>query len=44
MFGAPRETISRALKFLSKENLIINDNKKIIIRDKDRLSKFFKGL
>lgn len=44
MFGAPRETISRALKFLSKEDLIINDNKKIIIKDKDRLSKFFKGL
>lgn len=44
MFGAPRETISRALKYLSKEDLIINDNKKIIIKDKDRLSKFFKGL
>ena len=44
MFGAPRETISRALKLLSKEDLIINDNKKIIIKDKDRLSKFFKGL
>ena len=44
MFGAPRETISRALKLLSKEDLIINDNKKIIIKDKDRLSKIFKGL
>ena len=44
MFGAPRETISRALKFLSKEDLIINDHKKIIIKDKDKLSKFFKGL
>ena len=44
MFGAPRETISRALKFLTKEELITHDNKKIIIRDKDRLSKFFKGL
>lgn len=44
MFGAPRETISRALKILSKEDLIVTDNKKIIIRDKDELSKFFKGL
>ena len=44
MFGAPRETISRALKFLTKEELITHDNKKIIIKDKDRLSKFFKGL
>ena len=44
MFGAPRETISRALKFLTKENLIISSNKKIIIKDKNELSKFFKGL
>lgn len=44
MFGAPRETISRALKYLGKEELITHDNKKIIIKDKDRLSKFFKGL
>lgn len=44
MFGIPRETISRALKILSKEGLIIQKNKKIIITDKDRLSKYFKGI
>ena len=44
MFGAPRETISRALKFLTQEDLIIYNKKKIIIKDKDGLSKFFKGL
>ena len=42
MFGAPRETISRALKILSNEGLIINKNKKIIVPDRDRLVKFFK--
>lgn len=42
MFGAPRETISRALKILNNEGLIINKNKKIIVQDRDRLVKFFK--
>lgn len=42
MFGAPRETISRALKILSNEGLIINKNKKIIVPDRDKLVKFFK--
>lgn len=42
MFGAPRETISRALKILNNEGLIINKNKKIIVPDRDRLVKFFK--
>ena len=42
MFGAPRETISRALKILNNEGLIINKNKKIIIPDRDKLVKFFK--
>ncbi|MGL4991409.1 MAG: Crp/Fnr family transcriptional regulator [Sarcina sp.] len=44
MFGTPRETISRALKILSEENLIIQKNKKIIVIDKDKLSKYFKGI
>lgn len=44
MFGAPRETISRALKKLCEENLIVNKNKKIIVRDAKMLSIFFKGL
>lgn len=44
MFGAPRETISRALKLLTTEDLIIYNKKKIIIKNKNELSKFFKGL
>lgn len=44
MFGTPRETISRALKVLQKEELIVYKNKKILIKDRDKLSKFFKGL
>lgn len=43
MFGAPRETISRALKILSNEGLIINKNKRIIIPSREKLVKFFKG-
>lgn len=42
MFGAPRETISRALKILNNEGLIINKNKKIIVSDRDKLARFFK--
>lgn len=42
MFGAPRETISRALKILNNEGLIINKNKKIIVPDRERLVRFFK--
>ena len=42
MFGAPRETISRALKILNNEGLIINKNKKIIITNRYKLVKFFK--
>ncbi|MGL4760873.1 MAG: Crp/Fnr family transcriptional regulator [Sarcina sp.] len=44
MFGIPRETISRALKNLSEQNLIIQKNKKIIVVDKDMLAMYFKGL
>lgn len=44
MFGIPRETISRALKILVKEGLIIQRNKRIIVVDKEKLSKYFKGL
>ncbi|MGG7058296.1 Crp/Fnr family transcriptional regulator [Clostridium tertium] len=44
MFGTPRETISRALKILQENDLIIFENKRIIIKDKDNLSKFFKGI
>lgn len=42
MFGAPRETISRSLKILKNEGLIINKNKKIIVLDREKLVKFFK--
>ncbi len=42
MFGAPRETISRALKILNNEGLIVSKNKRIIVTDRDKLVKFFK--
>lgn len=44
MFGASRETISRALKTLQDNDLIIMDRKKIIVKDRDKLSNYFKGL
>lgn len=43
MFGAQRETISRALKILIKEGLILNENKKITVIDRNKLSEFFRG-
>ncbi|MGL5765771.1 MAG: Crp/Fnr family transcriptional regulator [Sarcina sp.] len=43
MFGIPRETISRALKSLIENNLIIQKNKQIIVVDKDKLASYFKG-
>ncbi|MBS5950043.1 MAG: Crp/Fnr family transcriptional regulator [Clostridium sp.] len=44
MFGASRETISRALKILQDNDLIIIDRRKIIVKDRDKLSNYFKGL
>ncbi|MEG1003427.1 Crp/Fnr family transcriptional regulator [Clostridium sp.] len=44
MFGMPRETISRALKILENEGLIRKERKKIIIKDRDKLSSYFRGL
>ena len=44
VFGAPRETISRALKILNNKGLIINKNKKIIIPDREKLIRFFKDI
>lgn len=44
MFGMPRETISRALKILVNEELIVQKNKQIIVIDKDALSMYFKGI
>lgn len=43
MFGAQRETVSRALKILINEGLVINKNKKFIVVDRKKLSEFFKG-
>jgi CRP-like cAMP-binding protein len=43
MFGAQRETISRALKILVNKGLILNENKKIIIVNREKLAEFFKG-
>lgn len=44
MFGLPRETISRAIKSLKEEGLIIMKNKQIIIVDTKKLACFFKGI
>lgn len=44
MFGASRETISRALNVLQKEGLIIIENKRFIIKDREKLSRYFKGI
>lgn len=44
MLGSQRETISRSLKVLDEKNLIKLSNKKIIVKDKDELARFFKGL
>lgn len=44
MFGAPRETISRALKVLQENNLVKIKNKKIIVRDRQLLANYFKGI
>ena len=43
MLGSSRETISRALKLLTKENLIRYENKKFIV-NKSKLAKYFKGV
>lgn len=42
LLGAKRETISRALKILSNENLIKYENKKIKVISPEKLSEFFK--
>ena len=44
MFGAPRETISRALKILQENDLIILEKKKLVVKNRDKLTKFFKGI
>ncbi|WP_027633800.1 Crp/Fnr family transcriptional regulator [Clostridium hydrogeniformans] len=44
LFGCERETISRAMKVLEKENLLIIRNKKIIIKSRENLLNYFKGL
>ena len=43
MFGAQRETISRALKILVNKGLILNENKQITVANREKLAEFFKG-
>lgn len=43
LLGAKRETISRAIKILLSENLIIYDNRKIKVINQKKLSEFFKA-
>ncbi|GKX67996.1 Crp/Fnr family transcriptional regulator [Inconstantimicrobium mannanitabidum] len=44
MFGSQRETISRAIKKLEELGLIKFKDKTIIVTDKEKLVKYFKGL
>ena len=44
MFGSPRESVSRAIKTLRDENLIIKENKKIIVPDREKIAAYFKSL
>lgn len=43
MFGMPRETISRAVKVLQNEDLIIVKDKRFIIKDREKLAEYFKN-
>lgn len=43
LLGSYRETISRSIKILANEELIIYKNKKLIVPDLDRLSSYFKS-
>lgn len=43
LLGSKRETISRAIKILIKENLIIYEDKKIKVINQEKLSEFFKA-
>ena len=43
LLGSYRETVSRALKVLVEQNLVIYENKFIFIPDMDQLSAFFKA-
>lgn len=42
MLGSSRETISRAIKELKEHDLVINEKRKIIIKDREKLAEFFK--
>lgn len=42
MLGSSRETISRAIKELKEHDLIINEKRKIIIKDREKLAEFFR--
>lgn len=43
LLGSKRETISRAIKILIKENLIVYEDKKIKVINQNKLSEFFKA-
>lgn len=44
MIGSTRETVSRCINGLQKQGLIEMKDKKIIVKDRDKLSSYFKGL
>jgi CRP-like cAMP-binding protein len=44
MLGSSRETISRAMKQLENSNLISYDDKRIVIKSREDMAKYFKGV
>jgi len=44
MLGSTRETVSRSMNKLQKEGLIEYRNKKIIVKSKEKLSMYFRGV
>lgn len=44
MLGSRRETVSRCMSDLKKEGLVIYKGKKIVIKDKKKLSIYFRGV
>lgn len=44
MLGSQRETVSRSIRQLEEKDLIVVNNKRIVIKDREKLANFFKGL
>ncbi|SNS05257.1 cAMP-binding domain of CRP or a regulatory subunit of cAMP-dependent protein kinases [Anaerovirgula multivorans] len=44
MLGSTRETVSKCLKSLNRQGLIEYKNKKIVVKDREQLSVYFRGV